>query len=302
MTWLGKSVAFAVIASLFLVAWFGHQRQQQLARESQVDFQSVAELNNSKGAEAEASSSSVSNPFGLSADSDLDSVLSVALDLLQEIDSNVLDYRATLISRERVGGVLKEEARMRVKVRQPTPKAGLSVYLKFLAPTSTAGREIIWVEDQNEGRIVAHEAGLRRMIGTLELDPHGRLAMLGQKYPICDIGIANLAQKLIEKGESEKEIGQAIIHIVEDQEVDGKVCDMIEVVNPTDNGKSEFHIARVYLDRKLRIPVKYAAYLWPDSPDNPPVLEEEYTYVDLELNVGLTDKDFDRKNSDYDFP
>lgn len=33
-----------------------------------------------------------------------------------------------------------------------------------------------------------------------------------------------------------------------------------------------------------------------------PVLEEEYTYMDVKLNVGLTDEDFDPDNKTYQFP
>ncbi|MFM7739362.1 MAG: DUF1571 domain-containing protein, partial [Planctomycetota bacterium] len=29
---------------------------------------------------------------------------------------------------------------------------------------------------------------------------------------------------------------------------------------------------------------------------------EEYTYIEVKLNVGLTDKDFDPANEEYEFP
>ena len=35
--------------------------------------------------------------------------------------------------------------------------------------------------------------------------------------------------------------------------------------------------------------------------DGEPVLEEEYTYTDVRVNVGLTDLEFDPDNPEYDF-
>jgi hypothetical protein len=47
--------------------------------------------------------------------------------------------------------------------------------------------------------------------------------------------------------------------------------------------------------------VRYASYGFPvgDSKDLP--ILEEYTYLDIKLNVGLTDADFDHKNAEYKF-
>jgi hypothetical protein len=50
------------------------------------------------------------------------------------------------------------------------------------------------------------------------------------------------------------------------------------------------------------VPIRYAAWTWPEKAGEEPPLLEEYTYVDMKLNVGLTDKDFDPDNSAYNFP
>ncbi len=64
----------------------------------------------------------------------------------------------------------------------------------------------------------------------------------------------------------------------------------------------DFHIARIYLDTNLRIPVRYEAFLWPIKPNEEPPLEEQYSYSDVKLNVGLQDDDFDPENKAYQFP
>ena len=62
-----------------------------------------------------------------------------------------------------------------------------------------------------------------------------------------------------------------------------------------------FHLARIFVDDQLDVPVRYAAYWWPKNEGGAPQLLEEYTYTDLKLNVGLTDQDFDRANPEYQF-
>ena len=63
----------------------------------------------------------------------------------------------------------------------------------------------------------------------------------------------------------------------------------------------DFHIAQIYIDTELNVPVRYAAFAWPEVGEEKPVLLEEYTYLNMKLNVGLTDADFDEHNSKYNF-
>ncbi|MEC8557680.1 MAG: DUF1571 domain-containing protein [Planctomycetota bacterium] len=228
-------------------------------------------------------------------------VLIVAENLLASMRSEVQDYQGVLLARERVAGKLSEESRMQIKVRNPSEEHGLSAYLKFESAASK-GREVIWSEDHPGGMLVAHEEGLKRILGTLELDPNGMLAMAGQKYPITDIGLIRLAEKLIEKGEKESQNPQAQVRIIENQMVGDRVCRMYQVTNPHKSDESGFHIAQVCIDVERNLPLRFASYLWPEEPGQAPPLEEEYTYLHLELNPGLTDLDFDRKNPKYNFP
>ena len=85
-------------------------------------------------------------------------------------------------------------------------KVPFSVYLNFLKPATVKGREVIFFECSNNGNITAHEGGMRgRFLPTMSLDPHGMLAMQGQRYPITDFGFENLVVKLIEKGERDRQ-------------------------------------------------------------------------------------------------
>jgi hypothetical protein len=76
---------------------------------------------------------------------------------------------------------------------------------------------------------------------------------------------------------------------------------MIQVVHPVPRRNFLFNVARIYLDDELQIPIRYEAYDWPEQQGADPVLLEEYTYLNLKLNQGFTDADFDVHNPNYGF-
>jgi hypothetical protein len=231
----------------------------------------------------------------------LDAALELAEEIREHLQSEVFDYTATLVKRERVKGKLGKEEHMEVKIRNPRGQGEshvpLSVYLKFIPPSSSAGREVIWVDGRDNGQLHSYQFGI-----PVSLDPNGALAMMGNKYPITEIGILRMAEKLIEKGRRDRELGSCKVEIFEDQTVAGRACKLIQVTHDNRHAQFDFHIAQVYIDKELRAPIRYAAYLWPESASGQPPLEEEYTYSNLKLNVGLKEIDFDRENPEYHFP
>ena len=76
----------------------------------------------------------------------------------------------------------------------------MRVYLSFQSPSSVKGREVIWGEDLYDGKMAVHEVGLLLSMKTFWLDPNGIFAMQGQRYPISEIGLVRLVEKLIERG------------------------------------------------------------------------------------------------------
>jgi hypothetical protein len=76
---------------------------------------------------------------------------------------------------------------------------------------------------------------------------------------------------------------------------------MLEVIHPVRRPYFDFYRARVYFDDTLSMPIRYESWSWPTTAGGEPVLEEEYTYLRVQVNVGLTDRDFDISNPSYQF-
>jgi hypothetical protein len=207
---------------------------------------------------------------------------------------NLKDYSATLVRRERVRGKLTGYEHIFVKIRhQP-----FSVYVYFESPVGVKGQEVIYIAGQNEGNLLAHKP---RMATTVSIHPEGMLAMAGRNYPLTEIGLANLIHRLVEVGQEDLNHGECEVKYFTGAKVDKRACTVIQVTHPTQRDYFRFHIARIFVDDELKVPVHYESYDWPREPGGEPRLIEEYTYLDLKLNNGFTDTDFSVRNPEYRF-
>ena len=228
----------------------------------------------------------------------LEPALALAQRGLAQLGTTIKDYSCTVVKRERIDGKLGEHEYIFAKIRH----APFSVYLYFLAPEAVKGQEVIFVDGSNDGNMLAHAgSGVRAMVGTVSLKPNGSLAMQGNRYAITEIGVENLAKRLVEVAEHDKQFGECEVNFYPNAKVNGRICTCVQVVHPVPRRNFRFHLARVFIDDELLIPIRYEAYDWPHEEGGQPVLMEEYTYMNVKINNGFTDADFDPKNTAYKF-
>ncbi len=217
----------------------------------------------------------------------------VAKSSLAEYDRNIRDYSCTFIKRERIDGELGDYQHIFMKVRsQP-----FSVYMSFLQPYP--GREVLYVDGQNDGNLLVLESGWkRRLLGQLNLDPEGAVAMRGQKYPITHVGIRNLTAELIKVAEGDTKYAECEVTTKPNMKVNGRLTTMVQVVHPIPRQNFRSYTTRVFFDNQLKVPIHYDSFLWPAQPGQQPPLDESYTYSDLKINNNFTARDFDPENPD----
>ncbi|MHB8969998.1 MAG: DUF1571 domain-containing protein [Pirellulaceae bacterium] len=244
----------------------------------------------------------------------LDPALAIARDALRDLRANVRDYKCVMVKRERIGDTLHDYEYMFAKIRSEQVSNGqvvvpFSAYLYFLKPEDMKGREVLYVRGRNEEKMIAHERrdSFKGKFGSLWLRPDGSMAMQGNRYPITEIGLETLVVRLIEKGNRDKQNGlveECLVEFRKGAKINGRQCTMLEVKHPQPRDYYDFYVARIFIDDEFNVPLRYAAYTWPAQPGAEPgndELIEEYTYLKLELNVGLTDQDFDPANTEYKF-
>jgi hypothetical protein len=247
------------------------------------------------------------NPVAASAQEPhpIDPALMLARESWQHSQAHVRDYTAIMAKRIRVEGVLGEYQYAFVKIRNRRAEGDrittpMSVYMKFLKPSAINGREVIWVEGRNKGRLVVHEVGIKNLF-RVNLDPNGAIAMRGQRYPITEIGLDKLLLQMIDRGSLDRQHGECQVDFYQNAKVNKRSCQVVQIVHPVQRPHFSFHRAQVFFDDELKLPVRYASWSWPTEPGSQPPLEEEYNYTDIKINVGLADLDFDPDNAEYNY-
>lgn len=221
------------------------------------------------------------------------------LERANKIITEIDDYSAVFVKRERIDGELGKYAYMEFKIRHKPH----SVYLKYLSPKSVKGREAIYVRGQNDGKLVAHSTGLQKtLLGTISLDPEGSWAMDGNRHPITHAGIMYTTRGFLGICKRELKHDEVDVRFYPGAKVDGRKCTLMQVTHPKQRDHFKYHVFRMYIDDEWKIPVRTEDYTWPEEAGEKPLLMGEYTYTKLQFNVGHKDIDFDPKNPEYDYP
>jgi hypothetical protein len=219
----------------------------------------------------------------------------------QETLETVKDFDATFCKQELVNNRLYPHM-MFIKYRNKP----LSVYLRFNKPHE--GREVIYFEGRNDGKLLAHETGIKGVVGTVSLTPTSKKALSEGRHPITKIGLHNMLQEVIQQWERETKYGEVNIKYFPNAKLKNSnpmlrelECKVIESSHPRPRKQFPYHLTRLYIDKKMNLPVRVEQYGFPPRPGAAPPLIAEYTYWNIRTNVGLKNADFDTKNSQYDF-
>ncbi|MCA9266647.1 MAG: DUF1571 domain-containing protein [Planctomycetales bacterium] len=220
---------------------------------------------------------------------------------LHQINQEIKDYTCLMIKREQVEGKIIGPDFIQTKVRHAVVENGkivkpFSVYLKFLKPTSKRGREVLYLHGVNDCKVCIREAGWKGNLGAHWLHRSSPLVMKENRHEIHEIGIENLTRRLLEQGHAKDGNVAGVDYTATygtGAELNSRPCRYLEVNFKTRKPVNESKRVLVLFDEELNIPVRYAAYDWSDR------ILEEYTYMKIQTNVGLTDMDFNAKNPNY---
>ncbi len=217
---------------------------------------------------------------------DIESLLNEA----QESYKQINDYTGIMYKQERIGKKMYPRETIFFKFAKP-----FKVYMKWIKDPYK-GREMIYVDGWNDNKIKAHEGGLMGVV-SVNLDPKGSMAMKGNRHPVTDMGIGNLLKVVQTNVNKAKKNGDSISVVkVGEEKVFGVDSIKLEATFPKEREKGYYcYRAIFWVDKEKKLPIKIMVYDWDDQ------LVEDYAYENLKFNVGLTDKDFDPSNKEYNF-
>jgi len=181
-----------------------------------------------------------------------------------------------------------------------------SVYLYFAE--KHRGRQVLYVEGENDGKLLARDSGLGALAGTISLKPDSPRAMKEGKFPITKIGMANMLDAVLEQWKNELKYpdvkttsypNAVLKRSAKRLKLQPMECKVLQSSHAKKRPDVEFFMTRLYIDKKTNLPVRVEQYGFPKKPGDKPPLMAEYTYWNVRTNVGLKDIDFSRDNPRY---
>lgn len=238
-----------------------------------------------------------------SADHPLTAVIDYARREQNYLAQTVRDFSCRLVKRERINGILQEMHFIDMVVREHLEQNGqlvqpLSIYLHFLAPKNVADRRVIYVEGENDGKILLRNGGRHFDYVIADVDPNSDAAREETLVPVTEIGFNQLLARMIDVLERHRQLdplGQDTkAERINGAKINGRPCTVIRITHARNIPGLEFHVANVFVDTELHVPVRVDYVDFPKIEGRPGQLIAEYTYTNLELNINAPDSTFDR--------
>lgn len=212
----------------------------------------------------------------------------ILIEAAKETMKGVNDFTCIVTKRERIGGTLQPQETILLKSREKP----FSIYAKWITGKKK-GQEALFVQGKNKNKVIAHFGGLQGLFGVFKVDPNSSLARKYARHPITEVGFSHMLKSLTSVCERAKRNGDLkLIYVGEKKLADGVVARGLVRILPKKNCYP-CHIMFFYLDEKTLLPARLVQLDWDY------LLLDSYTFSHVRVNQGLTDKDFDPNNRQY---
>ena len=197
------------------------------------------------------------------------------------IYTEVTDYTGTFIKQERIDGKLRDKQTIDFKFKT-TPHSILMEWKQ------NAGKidKLLYVENQNDNKALLHPTGILSWVKSVKRDPNNEEIMKSTLKPCTEFGFAKIAQSMLAdlKGDDNNPPKATLKYLAQK----GKQSSYVINLEMTYTNPAKGTAAKILMtyDTVTSAPTERNAY---DSDNN---LLYSYTYTNLKLNTGLTDKDF----------
>ncbi len=215
----------------------------------------------------------------------------------------VQSYTAQLRKQEVVRGELLDEQVMSIKCRHHP----FSIYLVW--QVGDVGREAIYVEGKNNGKLIAHDGGWKSRLPAFSMSTDGSLALMDARCPITTAGLLSLTDTMIAIHLNDlKQSNFASCEIDPHRRFDGRPCSMFTTKYKSADDSPVYRKSVTLIDHEWNLPVQTRHFEWsttgktmPDTELDRETMIESYSFTDINLGCHLTDHDFERTNQEYHF-
>lgn len=220
------------------------------------------------------------------------SLLKTYLSDSSQICNDRPQYQAQLEKHVSVDGRLQDPEEIEVKVRENP----FCVYMKW----KDDGQQVLYVDGENDNQLIAKPTNALAAIRSIwKLDPDSRHAMKGNRYPITEVGIGRLADR-ISRVYSQPDIHNGVTCSHREEVMNGRPVIVFHVNFHSPEIHSEYSNSRILFDSVGKWIVGVENHGWTET-GSPGELVEKYIYHQIDFNARIDDSDFSLNNPQYRF-
>jgi hypothetical protein len=205
-------------------------------------------------------------------------------------------YTARFLRQEEVDGALRPREEVLVKFQRPG-----RLYMRWVAGPAR-GRQLLLVQGRDDNRALVYEPGVLSGRFTFVMEPDHRRALRESRYPITDVGLGPLIDRVVQNVLRAQREG--VLTLVDHGYTDDRRARRVEMRIERDEtrghrlepGRFDGHRAHLTIDVATGLIVGVTIFDWNDR------MVGDYAYRQLLLDAPLTTTDFDPQNPDYGFP
>jgi outer membrane lipoprotein-sorting protein len=186
----------------------------------------------------------------------------------------IRDYTALFLKRERINGTLLALETIELRFQAP-----FKVYMAWRKPY--AGRVIVYVEGENDNKILVNPGGLLRFL-RLKLEPTSSLATQNTHHTVREVGLQKTIALLEREYERGRREGQVTLSFQGDDEVAGRSTYHLTLVCHVDKMAGYYaQRGEIWVDAEHFLPIRLSLYDWDGE------LYAHYEYQRIRVNPGL---------------
>jgi outer membrane lipoprotein-sorting protein len=186
----------------------------------------------------------------------------------------IRDYTAVFLKRERINGTLLALETIELRFQAP-----FKVYMAWRKPY--AGRVIVYVEGENDNKILVNPGGLLRFL-RLKLEPTSPLATQNTHHTVREVGLQKTIALLVREYERGRREDQVTLSFQSDDEVAGRSTYHLTLVCHADKMAGYYaQRGEIWVDAEHFLPIRLSLYDWDGE------LYAHYEYQRLRVNPGL---------------
>ena len=201
-------------------------------------------------------------------------------------------YTAVLEMQEERNGRLTDPKIIDIKFR-PNP---FSVYMYWRSNS----QEALFVGGQNDAKVLVRPpGGLAAFRRPWRLDPDSRLAKQSGRYPVTEVGLLKLTERVQSFYQNRMHRGQSVECSTSLTSVPENEYREYAVRFPNQTVCEEYSAAHYRFETKSGLLLLVENFSWGEDGDRP--LVEKYGYDSIDTSTSLNEADFDHRNPEYDF-